>query len=173
MNTVLSEAESYQLAGFALAASQVFEVAFVVAAKLALKQDDANTLDEVVPLSASRSFKQPIAAILKELTAVEKVPAEVEQRMAVLIDKRHTLVHRAFAEFGWPAIETDEAALRFKELCLTIHAESTSLGHQLHLLILAWMKRFPETSTTVRKHQEQFGILTDDIDRAAAAFKQK
>jgi hypothetical protein len=173
MNIVLPEDESYyRLAGCALAASQVFERIFVIAAKLAIQQGDADTLEEIVPLSASRSFKQPIKAIVQELSKVQAISPELENRFAELIESRHKLVHRAFAEYGWPLLENDEAAAKFRDLCKLIISESTELTQLLHKVVLAWMLRFPETAVTVKKHQEQFGITTDEILLAATQIVQ-
>jgi hypothetical protein len=173
MNTVITEDESYyRLAGLALAASQMFERIFVITAKLAIQQGDAGTLDEIVPLSASRSFKQPLKAIVQELNKVQAISPELEDRFAELIESRHKLVHRAFAEYGWPLFENDEAAAKFRDLCKLIISESIELAQLLEKVSLAWMLKFPETAVSVKKHQERFGITTDEILLAATQVVQ-
>ena len=101
----VSQDQLYTLIGTAVIASQQFEVIFVLAAKLALKQDNVAVIEDVVPVSQTKSFRQPIAALLKEIRKVRELDPGISARIAALTNDRHRVVHRLALEFGWPVAD--------------------------------------------------------------------
>jgi hypothetical protein len=155
----------YHLIGEAVYASQVFEVAFVIAGKLALQQADARLLEDVEPISQSRSFKQASKALLNELNSAQSIDSNLAGRIERLIDDRHRVVHRAFLEFGVPGpLKTEQYA----ELCRQVTAESQLLLIDLIELVFAWMKRFP-TRPEAASAEQQFKLLAATVRQASVA----
>ena len=141
----------HQLIGEAVYASQVFEVAFVIAGKLAFQQADARLLEDVEPISQSRSFKQASKALLNELNNAQSIDPGFAGRIERLVDDRHRVVHRAFLEFGLPGpLKTEQLA----ELCRQVTAESQLLVIDLIELVFTWMKRFLALSDTASAEQQ-------------------
>jgi hypothetical protein len=171
MSSLSIEQESYRIAGQALASAQMFETMFVIAAKLAIQQQNAVTLEDIVPLSTAKSFKQPIKAVLQELGKAQSIAATLEDRIAILIEERHRLVHRAHMEFGWPGFSTEMARVTFSELCDFVTRESIELAIQFHTFILEWLRKFPEMADTVRRQELAFGVTSDQIKDAAALIR--
>lgn len=171
MPSLSIEQESYRIAGQALASAQMFETIFVIAAKLAIQQQNATTLEDIVPLSTEKSFKQPIKAVLQELGKAQSIVATIEDRIAKLIEERHRLVHRAHMEFGWPTFSSVEAQTTFSGLCDFVTSESIELAVQFHTFILEWLRKFPEMADAVRRQELAFGITTEQINDAAALIR--
>ena len=140
--------------GNVVVSSQLFEVAFVLAANLALKQADAATLEDVVPVSKARTFKQPVKALLKELSETGRVDAGLETRVVELLEKRHRIIHREYLESRWPT-ETDLAwRSTFCKLCIEVSAECRDLTVVFTSLLAKWLERFPEVAVESRKRLE-------------------
>lgn len=126
----------YQLIGEATVVSQLFEKAFVMCAKLALQQSDAETLEEVAPISLSKSLKQPVSALLKELKSSRDVP--FESRVLALIDSRHRIIHRLTSEHEWPQKSDENTKSEIKSLCNFVIEESKSLTLEFTDLLRDW-----------------------------------
>src|SRR6266404_2579568 len=152
----------YQLIGEAVFASQLFEVAFVIAGKLALKQADTHLLDDVEPISQSRSFKQASKVLLNELNSAQSIDPNLAKRIERLIDDRHRVVHRSFLEFGLPGPLNTE---QYAELCRRVTAESQLLLIELIELVFAWMKRFP-VRPDAASAEKKFKALAATVRRA-------
>jgi hypothetical protein len=161
MTTELEITRLYQLIGEAVYASQLFEVAFVIAAKLPLKQADARLLEDVEPISQSTSFKQASKALLKELNGAQSIDRNLAGRIERLVDDRHRVVHRSFLEFGFPGpLKTEQFAV----LCRRVTAESQLLLFDLIELVFAWMKRFPAHPDSASV-EEKFKLLAGTVRR--------
>lgn len=171
MSPFSNEQESYRIAGQALASAQMFETMFVIAAKLAIQQQNAATLEDIVPLSTAKSFKQPIKAVLQQLGKAKSIVPTLEDRIATLIEERHRLVHRAHMEFGWPTFSSETARTTFSDLCDFVTSESIELAIQLHTLISEWLGKFPEMADTVKRQERAFGVTTKQINNAAALIR--
>ena len=153
----------FHIVGVAVAASQTFETVFVMTARLALKQADAEVFEDIVPVSASKALKQPIKALLNELGEAQLVEPDLEERLSRLIEDRHRMIHRAFQEFGWPSAMSPEKEAAFRQLAIKVAAESQAMSIVFAHLLLTWMKRFPATSPTATKHEAQFKELAERI----------
>jgi hypothetical protein len=145
MNTQSNSAELFQLVGKGVAESQYFELAFVMAARLALKQSHACRLEDIVPVCESTAMKQPIKALLSELDAMDDSLAD---RISNFIDDRNRMIHRLFRESGWPAELSTERRLEFEGLCARVAQEGRALTMLFSEILLAWMKRFPDMSAS-------------------------
>lgn len=138
-----------ELIGVAVLSSQAFEHIFVLAAKHAIKQADAQTIEDVVPVNASKASKQPIAAILKEISGDAKIEG-FEDRIAALVENRNRLVHRLVSETTW----TDEKDREvIKELCFSVMSESMNLHRIFTQLFGEWLKRFPAMKDVVEEYE--------------------
>jgi len=135
-----SDASLYEAIGTAVVASQAFEKMFVLAARFAIDQSSVATMEDVVPVSSAKAFKQPVTAILKELSgSVELV--DYEERIISLTQLRHEVVHRISQ--SWPANSCEEERIRIRDLCIKVTAESLDLLRVFTLMTGEWSKRFP------------------------------
>lgn len=139
----ITDGQVYEAIGSAVVASQLFERIFIVASKLAIKQDNIESLDQVVPVLAKKAFKQPVKALLKELDGLPLV-ANLEQRILKLIENRHRVVHRLVEETGWPISLDQSQRFEIRELCLEVMKESLDLHTAFLKILVEWGKRFPE-----------------------------
>lgn len=135
-----SDASVYEAIGTAVVASQTFEKMFILAARFAIGQSSVATMEDVVPVISAKAFKQPVTAILRELSgSIELV--DYEERIINLIQLRHEVVHRISE--SWPAKGCEEERFRIRELCITVTAESLDLLRVFTLMTGEWSKRFP------------------------------
>lgn len=158
----------FRLVGTTVAASQIFEVTFVLAARLVLKQPDVLQLEDIEPISQSKSFKQPVKGLLRELSQAQSIPGDLEVRVTSLVEKRNRVIHRSFLEFGWPAAMPSEKKEQFVRLCVNVSAESQALSIVFVDMVLSWMKKFPAMSETTLKHEHLFRELAVTIRGQAA-----
>jgi hypothetical protein len=163
VDKVASQSDLFHAVGVAVASSQIFEVVFVIAGRLALKQADIAELEKIEPLSSSKSFKQPVKALLKELSQVGSVDPKLEDEISGLLEDRHRIIHRAFLESGWPGQMTEQKTAEFVELCARVSSESQRLAHVFIPLIFAWMARFTELSPTAKEYEGKFEELAARI----------
>lgn len=138
--TVISDASVYEAVGMAVVASQAFEKIFVLAARFAIDQSAVATLEDVVPVDGAKAFKQPITAILRELSGSVQL-VDYEGRIKDLTQSRHEVVHRLSQ--SWPATSSDEERIRIRDLCIKVTAESLELLRVFTLMMGEWTKRFP------------------------------
>lgn len=138
----INDGQIYEAIGMAVVGAQQFENIFIIASRLAIKQANALTIEDVVPINASKALKQPVKALLKELSDVEPI-AQLEERVLELIQKRHTVVHRIHEETGWPGSITDQQKIDLRALCIEISAESLDLHTIFVQLLGQWAMRFP------------------------------
>ena len=153
----------FHLVGLGVAASQIFETIFVVAARLVLKPAANGISADVDPILNPKWFKQPAQALLKELGNAQLAEPGLEARMFCLIDDRHRMIHRLFYEFGWPAPMTKQKEEELTQLCLRVVSESLAVSQVFIDVVLNWMRLFPATSQTAIEHEEKFKELADRI----------
>lgn len=135
-----SDASVYEAIGTAVVASQTFEKMFILAARFAIDQSSVATMEDVVPVISAKAFKQPVTAILRELSgSIELV--DYEERIINLTQLRHEVVHRISQ--SWPAKGCEEERIRIRDLCITVTAESLDLLRVFTLMTGEWSKRFP------------------------------
>jgi nucleoside-triphosphatase THEP1 len=138
------DSDLYRAIGMATVSSQLFEKVFVLAARFAFKQPDVRTIEEIVPVKTSTAFKQPVKALLKEISGSVPLP-ELEDRISALIEKRHRVVHRIVEETGWPGkTSTEEQRQDIGQLCDEVISESKLLTDVLYDLMVEWMAKIPE-----------------------------
>lgn len=142
----ISDGEIYEAIGTAVVASQQFEKIFVFAASFAIKQSTVATLEDVVPVNGEKALKQPVMAILKELTGSVQLEG-LEARIFTLTQNRHTVVHRISNQ--WPANSSNEERLRIRDLCLSVTSESLDLQTIFTHMMGDWSMRFPRFRATV------------------------
>ena len=153
----------FHFVGLGVAASQIFETIFVVAARLVLKSAANGISADVDPILDPKWFKQPAKALLKELGEAQVVEPGLEARMSRLIDDRHRMIHRLFYEFGWPAPMTRQKEEEFTQLCLRVVGESQAVSQIFVDAVLNWMRLFPATSQTAIEYEERFKELAARI----------
>ncbi|KQV21049.1 hypothetical protein ASC74_18510 [Pseudomonas sp. Root329] len=138
----ITDSRIYEAIGMAVVAAQMFENIFIIACRLAIKQADATTVEDVVPVQADKALKQPVKALLKELSGVQPIAA-LEDRVLALIERRHIVVHRLQEATGWPGNVTDQQRIDIRELCIEVSAEGLDLHTTFLQLLGEWGKRFP------------------------------
>jgi hypothetical protein len=172
------------LLGGAVMVCQGFEKAFVVVARTAFKNPEALSMSEITSLSGA-SFKQPVRALLKELTAAERIDETLAERIGKLIDDRNMLVHnilfgeqllnqmtsaedqqQRMSELGgnWTdeerKISIDHAALIY--LSKKVTREAAILGAELLGMFLIYLERFPEAKEFADRNKfDVAGLLTE------------
>jgi len=151
-----SESAVYRAVGEAVLVSQLFELSFVLAAKLALKQAEATTIEDVVPISQGRDFKNPAKNLLKELSVAGKVDADLEERVTAWLEKRHRVIHREYIESGGWHFDNTEWTQSFMDLCVEVASEGKALVGILMPLLLQWLEKFPETAALAKEHSHVF-----------------
>ena len=133
--------------GHAVVSAQLFEKVFIVAARLAIKHADIQVLQEVETIEVAKAFKQPIKALLKEISG--KLPAvELEERIDRLIDERNVVVHHIVDQGPWPGPVTTEERQHLFSLCVRVSEESSVLTEILNAMTEQWIARFPEIKVT-------------------------
>ena len=158
----LTREQLYQAVGEVVGASQIFEVAFLLFAKLALKNRFVGSLEEVQPVSKS-SFKQPSKSVLKELAEIVQLDPVFLNRVEKLIENRHEIVHRQFLTDGWPRPLSPERSERFYQLCRDTVLESKTLTIELLALLVEWLDRFPKSKDFAAKHKEMLEKIVGDM----------
>lgn len=139
----VSDQDLFSAIGLAVVSAQLFEKVFVVAARLAIKQANIEVLEEVETIEVAKAFKQPIKALLKEISG--KMPTtELEQRIDRLISERNVVVHKLVDEGPWPGTTTAEERLRLLSMCARVSQESSVLTDVLNSMTAQWLARFPE-----------------------------
>jgi len=160
----------FHVVGVTVAASQIFEVIFILVARLALKQADVDVLEDIEPLSQDKSFKQPVKGLLKELGQAQSIDPALEARISTLIENRHRVIHRSFFQFGWPGPMDSPKEADFRQLCALVVSESNAMSIVFVDLVLTWMKRFPATSPTALAHEGKFNELAARIRSQSKVF---
>jgi hypothetical protein len=173
------------LLGAAVIFCQAFEKAFVLVARTAFKNPAAMTLNEITTLTGT-SFKQPIRALLKELTRDDQIDEDLARRIGALIDDRNLLVHnivhgeqlvnqqtspeesqkqRSAIEGDWSAeerrIAVDHAALIY--VSKKVVRESATLSAELLTLFLNYLERFPDAAEFAARHKLDVAALKRDL----------
>lgn len=146
----LSNSDLYQAIGAAVVGSQMFERMFVVAARFSIKQADIYTFEDIVPLKGEGVFKQPVKAILNEISEKIADPQLVE-RIESFLDDRHKIVHRLAGEYNWPAETTEEEKEEIMKLCLRVSYESNALNRIVFDMMTEWVCRFPEMGEPLKE----------------------
>ncbi|MBV7571754.1 hypothetical protein KW846_03480 [Pseudomonas sp. PDM32] len=139
----VEEVDLYKAVGMAVMSSQLFERVFVFAAKFAIKQPDARTVEDIVHVNSATAFRQPIKALLNEISGTAATQG-LEDRISVLIEKRHRVVHRLVDETPWPGDVTPEQRQHVYQLCMDVISESKLLTSELADLLCKWMENIPE-----------------------------
>jgi hypothetical protein len=147
----------YEAIGQAVYASQIFEFIFVMTVRLALKQEDVTTLEDLVPLSFKKSFKTPVTSLLRDVGTATHLSDDLVARIEDWVQRRHKIIHRKLLEDGWP--ENHEAAkLAFAIAeCKQVSKDGAILAAELCDVLLPWYEKFEkanEISPLIRRLRE-------------------
>lgn len=146
---VITDDALLTVVGLAVLSSQAFEKMFVLAARHAIKQSGALTIDDVVPVDAHKAFKQPLAALLKEISGGLEVDG-LEERLVNYIEDRNVVVHRIVTDNDW---SSDEGRETIKQTCLRVTTESLELHKIFTVMFGDWIKRFPGSQIIVDEYE--------------------
>lgn len=150
----LSNSDLYKAIGAAVIGSQMFERMFVIAARFAIKQSGIYTFEDIVPLKGEGPFKQPIKAILNEISN-ELADPQLVKRIECFLEDRHKVVHRLAGEYTWPAETTEGERREIMELCLRVSSESSSLNQLVFNMMTDWICRFPTMGEPLKESLRQ------------------
>lgn len=164
MNTKTPDA--YEYIGQAVAAVQQFELVFILVAKFAIKQNDVSVLEDIVPISQKKSFKQPLADVLSEIKKENAIGPDLDGRIQSLVEHRNTIVHRLTLDFGWP--ERVERTPEIIELCKRVTADSIDLVNTFMPVLLVWMNKFPALQQTVIDQMNKVGLTKEALVAAVS-----
>jgi len=161
--------EIHEAVGESILATQIFESTFVYAAQLVLKHQNAKAMKDLEPLSRTKAAKQPVRAILRELSGA--LDSKLEARIDRLIERRHRVVHREFADSGLP-FDNPVWCASFVELCRGVTAEARVLTFVLATMILKWLERFPEAKKAFEEQDKRrkSRVPRDVLKRFASHF---
>lgn len=137
------EKSTNELIGKAVCASQLFEGMFVISMRFAVKQAGAQTIEDVVQISESKAFKQPVKALLNEVSGKPEITQDLEDRISDYLEKRHRVVHRLCMETGWPGQVDKGVETEIRNLCQFVEAESIELAGIVYKMMLGWIAKFP------------------------------
>lgn len=145
----------YAAVGHAVVSAQLFEKLFVITARFAVKQADLQVFEEIKTVEAAAAFKQPIKALLKEVSG-DLQSGGLAERIERLIDDRNLLVHRLVDEGPWPGEITETQRAHLFSICTRVSEESSAVVEILNPLMREWMGRFPQIGIEwpVYKHDE-------------------
>lgn len=129
--------------GHAVVSAQLFEKLFVITARFAVKQANLKVFEEIKTVEAAEAFKQPIKALLKEVSG-DLQASGLAERIESLIDDRNLLVHRLVDESPWPGQITEEQRAHLVSICTRVSEESSAIVEALNPLMREWMVKFPE-----------------------------
>lgn len=135
--------------GVAVLSSQAFEKMFVLAARHAIKQSGALTIEDIVPVDALKAFKQPVAALLKEISGDLEIEG-LEDRVVKYIEDRNMVVHRLVTDTAWL---DEEGRGAIKQLCLRVASESIELHKIFTKMFGDWIKRFPGAQVVIDEYE--------------------
>jgi hypothetical protein len=141
--------------GVAVVVAQMFEAVFVMVARTALKHPDAVQMEDIAPFSA-KAYKQPVTALLRELTDHEQIDCGLADRIFDLIEDRNLLVHRIFlARAASDSVENifDDALLH---LCRKVYSEAGALSADLLDMFFAYSERFQEAAQFLAENRDTF-----------------
>lgn len=157
-----------QAIGVAVFTAQVFEAVFVLVARTALKHPDAQQLEDIAPFSA-KAYKQPVVALLKELTSQDQIDSILADRIFTLIEDRNLLVHRIFLAKGTQSLPDRDFDEGLIHLCRRIYSESGAVAAELLDLFISYSARFPEAAAFVRDHKE----VIEDFGKQIRAIRSR
>jgi len=157
-----------QAIGVAVFTAQIFEAVFVVVARTALKHPDALQLEDIAPFSA-KAYKQPVAALLKEITSQDQIDSVLAERIFTLIEDRNLLVHQIFLAKGRPNLPDSDFEEGLIHLCRRIYSESGAVAAELLDLFMSYSTRFPEAAAFVRDHKD----VIDDFGKQIRAIRSR
>lgn len=162
------ELDPMRVVGVAVFTAQIFEALFVVVARTALKHPDAQQLEDIAPLSA-KAYKQPVIALLKELTSQDQIDSVLAERIFALIEDRNFLVHRIFLTKGMPSLSDSDFNEGLIHLCRRIYSESGAVAADLLDLFMSYSTRFPEAAEFVLEHK----AIIDDFRKQIYAIRSR
>ena len=128
----------YEAIGRAVWAAQVFETIIVVCVELVrlTKEFEAGALTD--GLINPKRFKDATMNLLKKLSASNDIDPTFEAKIAALVDKRHTLIHRWFIEKGWPEDEDVNEIAQVISFAREVEEESQAITRLLLQYVLHW-----------------------------------
>ncbi len=160
----------YQMVGLLVEACQLFEICFVMSARLALKQPDAKLLEDVVPLGElGKAAKQATSALIRELKDGDLLNEELANRVISFLEKRHRIIHREYLISRWPMHDINWRKT-FLALCLEVAAEARDLTHVFAKLLLEWNLRFPQLEESARQRLLIIKDLEEMIRRREKSY---
>jgi hypothetical protein len=175
--------------GFAVFASQIFEAVFVLVGRTAFRHADAMDLREITPFSMY-AHKQPVSALVKELSQKAQIKPELASRISALVGDRNILVHRIVfgeqqlnaeliahgekTEFkhlveqlgGASALSSDPFAQHaaLVETSKRVYRESFRLAMELLNVFTEYCERFPEAAAFVAQYKDEFARARRDLE---------
>jgi len=157
---------TYAAVGRAVFAGQLFEAAFAMTARLALKQPEARVLDDIVRVDLRKAAKQAVVALIKELRGSSSIDETLATRTVCLAETRHRLIHRLFLDGAWPKAGDSKTREGLLSLCSTVITESVALALEYLEILVAWLNRVPGLSALANEHGPAIRGLAERLARA-------
>lgn len=126
----------YEAIGRAVGAAQIFEAVIVVCSEFVRISKDSLAGNESDGLVNPKRFKVATKLLLKQLAQTNDIAPEFETRVAALVDKRHTLIHRWYVENGWPGEHDAEEIVKLTTLAQEVESECLQITATLAGYIL-------------------------------------
>ena len=119
----------YETIGRAVIAAQIFESLIVICAEFLRVSSDIISGKTNDGLINPNKFKVATRTILKELSNTNNIDSNFESRISILVEKRHTLIHRWFVKNGLP--EEIEEIQKLTLLAQEVEKESNFIAKKL------------------------------------------
>lgn len=127
----------HEAIGRAVGAAQMFETVIVVCAEFLRFSKESLAGKETSAFVNTKRLKTATKALLKELSQSNDIAPDFEERVVRLVDKRHILIHRWYAENGWPDEDDVDDINRLAALAKEVEGESREIVRMLAQYILS------------------------------------
>jgi hypothetical protein len=141
VNVPACEPSTYRALGLAIVVTQTFELSFAFAVRLALRQANAASVEDVQKLDDLNTIKNSAGILLSKLDVQSAYGEEILNRIKDLAERRNRIAHRLALENRWPFDPSLEAAKALREDCDWISLESAELAAVFLEQLSGWMER--------------------------------
>ena len=162
------DADAVRQLGAAVLTAQMFETLFVLVARSALKWPLARDFDEIAPFG-KQAFKQPVAALVKELSSASQIDPDLADRVNAWVENRHALVHRHLLE----NVEKSDAEYweTMKALSKLVFTESAELCGVFIALFMPYLAKMSQTEQWTHDNSDSISAFVRYAEGVRASLR--
>jgi hypothetical protein len=147
--------------GRAVCAAQTFEVMFAVCAEFFLMVTDDHHHKKTGGRFKHSRLKNPTKNVVGQLADRGCIDDSLKDKIEDVLEKRHLLVHRWFAERGFSSSQDNEGWLAYRDLAIEVELRTNKLSKLLVGYVVRWAE--PNWAS---QNKEEF------LERMRALFMQ-